>query len=457
VISEQPIANSVLLNLQSSSYPFKPPFSMASSAEPSARRTVVAWSLYDFASSAFNTLVLTFIYSTFFTRFIAPDEVTGTGLWSIGITLTGLALAVLSPYLGAMADRGGYRKRFLVVAALTCITATALLFLPQKGDVVFALACFTVANIAFEMSYVFYNAFLPDIAPPEKIGRISGYGWALGYVGGLLCLVVALVVFVQPEMPPLGLSKDTGAHVRATNLLTAGWMLLFSLPIFLWVKERARPASGSTRTLLRQATAQIVDTFHAVRRYRAVFWLLLAHMVYNDGLTTIFAFGGIYAQGTFGFTTEEIILFGIVLNVAAGLGAFAFGFLDDRLGGKRTIVISLLGLFAAALLAVVTTSRLGFWIAAVGVGLLSGPNQSASRSLMGRLVPPDKENEFFGFFALSGKATSFLGPLLLGQLTLAFGSQRAGVAVVLAFFALGLLLLLRVNEAEGIARARATG
>lgn len=426
----------------------------ASPARPD-RRVVLSWSLYDFASSAFNTLVVTFIYSTFFTRFIAPDEVTGTGLWSIGITVTGLVLALLSPWLGAMADRGGYRKRFLVVAALTCITTTALLFLPQQGEVVVALVLFTVANIAFEMSYVFYNAFLPDIAPPERIGRISGYGWALGYGGGLLCLVIALVVFVQPETPPFGLSKDTGAPVRATNLLTAVWMLLFSLPIFFLVKESARPAPVSTRALLRQATTQIVDTFHAVRRYRAVFWLLLAHMVYNDGLTTIFAFGGIYAQGTFGFTTEEIILFGIVLNVAAGVGAFAFGFLDDKLGGKRTIVISLVGLFAAALLAVVTTSRTGFWIAAVGVGILSGPNQSASRSLMGRLVPPDKENEFFGFFALSGKATSFLGPLLLGQLTLAFGSQRAGVAVVLAFFAVGLLLLARVHEAEGIARARA--
>ena len=181
---------------------------------------------------------------------------------------------------------------------------------------------------------------------------------------------------------------------------------------------------------------------------------MIARLIYNDGLITIFAFGGIYAQGTFGFTTEDVIVFGIALNVAAGLGALAFGFLDDIIGGKPTIFISLAGLFAAGLLAVLTTSETLFWVAGIVVGILAGPNQAASRSLMGRFVPPDKETEFYGFFAFSGKATSFLGPLLLGQFTLLFDSQRAGVSTVLLFFIVGALLLRMVDEKEGIALAK---
>jgi UMF1 family MFS transporter len=202
------------------------------------------------------------------------------------------------------------------------------------------------------------------------------------------------------------------------------------------------------------ANRQLLDTFNQIRQqYRQILRLLVARLIYNDGLITIFAFGGIYAQGTFGFTTEEVIVFGIALNVAAGLGALAFGFLDDLIGGKRTIFISLAGLFAAGLLAVLTPSVFWFWVAGIVVGLLAGPNQAASRSLMGRFVPATKETEFYGFFAFSGKATSFLGPLLLGQFTLFFANQRAGVATVLLFFIVGGLLLRRVDEKEGIALA----
>lgn len=424
------------------------------STRPYDRRVVAAWSLYDFANSAFTTLVVTFIYAAYFTKGVAVDETTGTSQWSVAVALTGVVVAVLSPYVGAIADRGGLRKRFLLVTTVVCVGATVLLYFPTRGDVVWALSVFLVANVAFELANVFYNAFLPDIAPPERIGRISGYGWGLGYLGGLLCLVAALVLFVQPETPAFGLTKTDAAHVRATNLLVAGWFAVFSIPLFLLVPDRPAREPLVLRGLLRSATRQLVGTFHDVRRYRQVFRLLVARLVYNDGLVTVFAFGGIYAQGTFGFSTEDIILFGIVINVAAGLGAYLFGFLDDRLGGKTTILITLVGLTAAAVLAVAATSRTGFWIAAVGIGLLVGPNQAASRSLLGRFVPPDKENEFFGFFAFSGKAASFLGPLMLGWVTALFASQRAGIATVLLFFVVGGALLLRVDEAEGRAVAR---
>lgn len=417
------------------------------------RRVVAAWSLYDFANSSFTTLVVTFIYATFFTQVIADDAVHGTALWSRAVTLTAIAVALLSPYLGALADRGGFRKRFLAASTIICIGGTIALYFAEPGQVTYALVWFVVANIAFELGNVFYNAFLPEIAPPGKVGRVSGYGWALGYVGGLLCLLAGYFVLVAPDVPPFGLSTETGEHVRATNLLVAGWFAVFSVPLFLVLKERRPSNPAPAGRILQSATNQIIRTFNEIRTYRDVFWLLFARLIYNDGLVTIFAFGGIYAAGTFGFTTEDIFLFGIVLNLAAGIGAYLFGFLDDRLGGKTTIAISLVMLIVAAFAAVVTTSRAVFWTAAIVVGLAAGPNQSASRSLLGRFVPFEKENEFYGFFAFSGKATAFLGPMLLGILTDTFGSQRAGIACVILFFVLGGLFLFRVDEQRGAARA----
>ena len=409
--------------------------------------------LYDFANSGFTTLVVTFIYATYFTKAIAPDEVSGTQLWSFGITLSALVVALLSPWIGVMADLGGYRKRFLLISTLVCVLGSIVLYFPTPGQVQFALWTFVVANIAFEIANVFYNSYLPTLTTPHQMGRLSGYGWALGYVGGLACLIIGFFLLVKPEPPLFGLSAATGANVRATNLLVAGWFALFSLPLFVWMRDRVSSHRLPILQLMRSAGSELQQTFNHIRRYRQVFRLLLARLVYNDGLITIFAFGGIFAAGTFGFTTPEIFYFGIALNVAAGVGAYVFGFVDDRLGGRSTVLLSLVGLIAAAILAVTTQSRVGFWIAAIGVGLLAGPNQAASRSLLGRFAPAHHESEFFGFYACSGKFTAFLGPLLLGQFTVLFNSQRAGMAIVIVFFLVGGLLLLRVNEAEGIAVA----
>ncbi len=415
---------------------------------PTPRRTILAWCLYDFANSAFTTLVVTFIYAAFFTKVIAPDEVTGTWLWSRSVSITAIAVALLSPFLGVLADRGGYRKRFLGFFTLVAVLGSTLLYTAMPGEVVKALFWFTVANIAFEMGGVFYNAFLPDIAPPDRIGRVSGYGWALGYVGGLSALGLALVGFVDAEAPWFGFSKEGYQHIRATNLLVAAWFAVFSLPLFLWVRERPARA-GNTGGALADSVRQLLRTLREIRRYPDIFRLLLARLFYADGLNTIFAFGGIYAAGTFGFTFEELLFFGLVLNVAAGAGAFGLGFVDDWLGGKRTIQISLLGFIAATVTALLTGRRALFWGAGLLIGLCGGPNQAASRSLMGRFVPENKQNEFYGLFAFSGKATAFMGPFLLGELTRLFGSQRAGMAVVLVFFVIGLALIHRVDEARG--------
>ena len=421
---------------------------------PTSRSPVWAWATYDFANSAFTTLVVTFVYAAFFAKGIAPDENTGTDLWSTGITLSAVFVAFLSPFMGAMADRGGYRKRYLGIATIISILATVALYFPQKGDVWMALGIFVVANVAFEMANVFYNAFLPDIAPPDRIGRVSGFGWAMGYVGGLLCLVAGLFLFVQPDPPLFGLDASTDAQFRATNLLVAAWYALFSIPMFLLVKDEKVANPPPALQLMKEARQDLARVFKEIKTYRQVFRLLVARLLYNDGLITIFGFGGLYATVVFDFTLDDVIIFGIALNVAAGFGAWVMGHLDDRLGGKTTILISIVGLIGATLLAVFTHSVAWFWVAGIGVGLLAGPNQSASRSLLGRFTPEMKENEFFGFFAFSGKFTAFLGPLLLGKMTILFDSMRAGIVVVVVLFIVGGVLLMRVDETEGIAASK---
>ena len=412
------------------------------------RKEIWSWCFYDFGNSAFTTLVITFIYSTYFTKAIAENEIEGTYLWSQAIAITAVIVSLLSPILGAIADKGGYRKIFLALTTYMSIGATALLFFPIKGQILFALILVVIANVNFELGGVFYNAYLPEIVSRKKIGRISGIGWGAGYLGGLLAMLVAMVGFVSPDVPWFGLDIETGGHIRATNVLVAAWFFIFTLPAILYLKEKKVESANRIGIVVLNSIQALKKTFQEIKIYKNTVRFLISRLIYNDGLVTIFAFGAVYASGTFGFTFNEIMIFGIVLNIAAGLGAFLMGYVDDLIGGKLTIQISLIGLMIAVLLAVFANSKLLFWVSGIIVGLFAGPNQSASRSLMGRLTPPDKINEFYGFFAFSGKLTSFLGPMLLGIFTKYFSSQRYGVAVVFIFFFIGFLLLRNVNEPD---------
>jgi len=413
------------------------------------KKEMLSWTLYDFANSAFTTLVVTFIYSTYFTKSIAPNEIDGSVLWAQAITISSLLIAVFSPIMGAFADQGNLRKQFLFSMTLICVIATSFLYTALPGQVEKALILFIIANFAFEMGMVFYNAFLPEIAPSSKIGRVSGYGWSLGYVGGLGCLILALIGFVDTETPWFGFSIENGENIRATNLLVAAWFAVFSIPIFTSIKSKKGKSSIPFLKAIETSILQVIKTFREVSDYKQIFYFLLARIFYNDGLITIFSFGGIYAAGTFGFTFSEILIFGIVLNITAGLGAFIFGFFDDKLGSKITIQISNIGLMLAAILAVFSPSKELFWVAGILVGVFSGPNQAASRSLMARFVPDNKKNEFYGFFAFSGKATTFAGPLLFGFFTDLYASQRVGISVIILFFLVGIIILSLVNEKQG--------
>lgn len=419
-------------------------------------RRVFSWCMYDWANSAFTTLVVTFIYATYFASSMAPDKVTGTVMWSRAVAVSAILIALLSPIVGTMADRGGRRMRYLIVTTVVCVAATAALTFVRPGGssaILLALALFVVGNVAFEIGLVFYNAFLPNITSQSSIGRISGYGWALGYVGGLLCMGIALVGFVRPETPWFGMDTAEGFNIRATNLLVAGWFLVFSLPL-LFTRGLDVP---SRQVNLAAAFRELAETFRTIRRYRELVRFLVARMLYNDGLVTLIAFGGIYANGTFGMRLPEIVLFGMALNVVAGIGALLFGIVDDRIGGKKTVMWTLLALFVGTLILVWAPTKAWFWGAGMIIGIFIGPNQSASRSLMGRFVPERHQAQGFGFYAFSGKATSFLGPMMLGVIVDVFENQRVGMATVLLFFIAGGLLLWTVDEARGIDAGRAEG
>ena len=433
---------------------------------------VLAWSMYDFANQPFTNLVVTFIYGTFFTTVIASNEIEGTQQWSHAVSVTAIIVALLSPLMGALADRGGYRKMFMLGFTWLTIMATTVLYFVMPGEVLRALFWFVIANVGFEMGAVFCNAYLPDISHSKNIGRISGYGWSLGYVGGLIALALAMVFLVQTDTPIFGFGKgEAGGYenIRATNLLVAFWFAVFSIPTFLFLKDR----KPDKKALLKNAKHTVKDfraTAKELKEYPQIIRFLIARLFYNDGLVTIFAFGGIYAAGSLDFTFNEIMIMGIVLNITAGIGAFLMGFLDDKVGGRKTIKVTLIGLMIAILLAVLApelrpwlqyvlggssvpdwiTGKNIFWLAAVIIGIFSGPNQAASRSLMGRFTPEAKKNEFFGFFAFSGKATAFAGPFLLGILTATFESQSVGIAVIFFFFLIGFLLLHKVDEEKGM-------
>jgi UMF1 family MFS transporter len=308
-----------------------------------------------------------------------------------------------------------------------------------------ALVAMAVGTVGFELGTVFYNAMLPGLARPERIGRISGWAWGLGYAGGLACLALALVAFVLPDHPLFGLDKASAEHVRATMLLTAGWFALFCLPLFLFVPDR--PATGrGLAAAVGDGLAQLVRTFRDLRRHANIARFLLAKMIYIDGLNTLFAFGGIYAAGSFGMSLEQVLMFGIALNVTAGLGAAGFAWVDDWIGAKPTILIALAATTLLGIAILLVDDVVWFWVLALAIGIFLGPTQAASRSMMARLAPPELATEFFGLYALAGKATAFFGPWALAIATAAFDSQRAGMATIPPFLVLGFLLLLWVRE-----------
>jgi UMF1 family MFS transporter len=414
---------------------------------PSSRRAAFSWALYDWANSPFATLIVTFVFPAYFAGAVVGDQVAGQAQWGFAMGLSGLVVALSAPVFGAIADVTGRRKPWLAGFTVLCALASAGLWLvrPETSAVPLAIALIVIANLGFETAGVFYNAMLPDVAGPGRVGRLSGWAWGLGYVGGLSALGLALVALVMPEVPWFGLPKEGAAHVRVIGPLVAVWLLVFAVPLFLWIPDAGEALPRGER--VKATLNSLVRSLKEVVRMGAIGRFLVAHMLYADGLATLFAMGGVFVAGVYGFTLQEVMLFGILLNVTAGLGAAGFAWIDDIFGSRPTILVALAGLLVAGAGVLLADSRMMVWIVGGALGLFVGPAQAASRSFLAHIAPPERRTELFGLYALSGKATAFLGPWSVGLVTAATGSQRAGMAMILVFFAAGGALLLSVRKA----------
>lgn len=419
------------------------------------RGPAVTWCLYDWANSSYPTVIVTFVFAAYFTRGVAETVEKGTAQWGTALSISGLLLALLAPILGAIADQGGGRKPWIAFFTVLSVAAAIGLWWiePDARFILPALLLVGIGNAAFEFGHVFYNAMLPDMAPSSHVGRLSGWAGALGYVGGLVCLGLCLLLFVMPEVPLFGLDKALAQEIRITGPFVGLWFAVFAVPLFLFTREEKRPfrPAGAVRAGL----ASLWQTLRDLPSHGQTGRFLLARMLYTDGLNTLFAFGGIYAAGTFGMSFEEILIFGILLNVTAGLGAFGFAWIDDLVGAKATILVSVAALTVLGAAILLIESKLWFYLLGCAIGIFIGPAQTASRSFMARISPVDLRAEFFGLYALSGKATAFLGPALVGWVTLWMDSQRAGMATILIFFLAGFCLLWPIRDPQAGAAAGA--
>lgn len=412
---------------------------------------LASWCFYDWANSAFPTIVTTFVFSVYFTQAVAEDPIKGATQWSYAVAASALVVALGAPLLGAIADNLGRRKPWLFLFTLLTVLATSGLWWirPSPQYVLFAQVVYVVAAAAFGFAMVFYNAMLRSIAPSDYIGRISGWGWALGYAGGLLSLVIALLVFLQADLPPFGLSVEQSEHVRATSLLVAVWYALFSIPIFLFTPDR--PAKMNTLfQAIRSGLSGLKKSLGSIFDQPSLVRFLFGYMLYANGLNTLFAFGGIFAAGSFGMSLKEVLYFGIALNITAGIGAAGFARIDDLIGSKKTILIALCALSAIGLALVLVRSQTAFFLLGCLLGLFVGPAQAAGRTMMAKIAPHDLETEAFGLYELSGKVTIFLGPLVLGLATQAFDSQRVGMSTILMFFVGAIIILLPLQEPRSV-------
>ena len=428
-----------------------PPSPLQSSlpGAPENKRALWSWALYDWANSAFFTIILTFVFAQYFSVSVIQDEVAGTRAWGNIVGIAGVVIAILAPILGAIADQSGRRKPWLISFTLLCVVSSAMLWTvtPDQSQFWTAALWVGLGTLGAEFAFIFYNSMLPDLARPERTGRWSGWAWGLGYVGGIASLVVALYGFIEADGTFFNLDRDAAEHVRATFVLVAVWYLVFALPAFFFIPDR--PSTGlSLGAATRAGLVQLKESIAHVRQYRDIVRFLIARMLYTDGLATIFTFGGVYAAGTFNMSPTEVLQFAIALNVTAGLGALGFAWIDDALGGRNTILLSLVGLGCSAFAILVVDGATAFWIWGMILGIFVGPLQSASRSHLARVAPPHLQTQMFGLFAFSGKATAFAGPLLVGWVTSVTDSQRWGMSTILLFLLIGFVLMLKVPATE---------
>ena len=406
-------------------------------------KKVFNFALYDFANSAFTTIIITFIFSTYFAKQIAPNPVLGQSYWGWAIGITGLLVALIGPLIGSFADKKNCTEFFIKLFTIICVSLTSLLWFskPSEKYLLYTLIIVALANFFYELSLIFYNSILKRISNSNNLGKSSGFSFALGYIGGILILIICIKVFIDNEVLPFGLSKENSENIRATSIVVALWYLLFSIPFLFSLKKKINN--------------KIEVSSNNIKKIKDLIWnnglnnlgkFLIARMLYADGLNAIIVMGGIFAVHVFNLEIKDLLILSILMNITAFIGAILGGFANDKLGSKSVIIFSLIGLIISSGIILFVKAKIIFFILASINGLFIGPIQSASRVFITKSIDQNNQATGFGLFALSGKLTSFIGPLLVGSITFISNSQRIGFSSAVVLLILGLIILINVKK-----------
>jgi len=406
-------------------------------------KKVLNFALYDFANSAFTTIIITFIFSTYFAKQIAPNPVLGQSYWGWAIGTTGILVAIIGPILGSYADKKNFTEFFIKLFTIICISLTTLLWFskPSEKYLLFTLIIVALANFFYELSLIFYNSILKRISKTSDLGKSSGFSFALGYIGGILILIICIKIFIDNDVLPFGLSKENSENIRATSIVVAVWYLIFSIPFLFSLKKKINN--------------KIELSSDNIKKIKDLIWnnglnnlgkFLIARMLYADGLNAIIVMGGIFAVGVFNLEIKDLLILSILMNVTAFIGAIVGGYANDKFSSKSVIIFSLLGLIISSSIILFVKSQLFFLIFAAINGFFIGPIQSASRVFITKSIDENNQASGFGLFALSGKLTSFIGPLLVSTITYISSSQRIGFSSAIILLLIGLLILLKVKK-----------
>ena len=406
-------------------------------------KKVLNFALYDFANSAFTTIIITFIFATYFAKQIAPNPILGQSYWGWTIGITGLLVALIGPLIGSFADKKNCTEFFIKLFTIICIILTSFLWFakPSEKYLLYTLLVVASANFFYELSLIFYNSILKRISNSNNLGKSSGFSFALGYIGGILILIICIKVFIDNEVLPFGLSKENSENIRATSIVVALWYLIFSIPFLFSLKKKIKN--------------KIERSSNNIKKIKNLFWdkglnnlgkFLLARMLYADGLNAIIIMGGIFAVGVFNLEIKDLLVLSVLMNITAFIGAIIGGYANDKFSSKSVIIFSLLGLIFSSAIILFIKTKIFFLIFASINGFFIGPIQSASRVFITKSIDKNNQASGFGLFALSGKLTSFIGPLLVSTLTYISNSQRIGFSAAIILLLIGLLILLKVKK-----------
>ena len=406
-------------------------------------KKVFNFALYDFANSAFTTIIITFIFSTYFAKQIAPNPILGQSYWGWAIGITGILVALTGPLVGSFADKKNCTEFFIKLFTIICVILTSLLWFSQPSEkyLLYTLIIVALANFFYELSLIFYNSILKRISNSNNLGKSSGFGFALGYLGGILILIVCIKIFIDTDVLPFGLSKENSENIRATSIVVALWYLFFSIPFLFSLKKKIKN--------------KIEKSSNNIKKIKNLFWdkglnnlgkFLIARMLYADGLNAIIIMGGIFAVGVFNLEIKDLLVLSVLMNITAFTGAIIGGYANDKFSSKSVIIFSLLGLIFSSTIILFIKTKIFFLIFASINGFFIGPIQSASRVFITKSIDKNNQASGFGLFALSGKLTSFIGPLLVSTLTYISNSQRIGFSATIILLLIGLLILLKVKK-----------